>query len=82
MWRKISNQEQTEMTKMMIVTNKDFDITITNGLKNVEKNMNIMRKEMEDTKKESGTSRDEKYKIVNENRINRLKTSKEKINEF
>lgn len=70
------------MTKMMIVTNKDFDITITNGLKNVEKNMNIMRKEMEDTKKESGTSRDEKYKIVNENRINRLKTSKEKINEF
>lgn len=39
------------MTKMMIVTNKDFEITITNVLKNVEKNMNIMRKEMEDTKK-------------------------------
>lgn len=45
----------------MIVAEKDFKITITNVLRNIEKNMNIMRKELEDIK--NGTSKDENTKF-------------------
>lgn len=49
------------MTKMIIIADKDFKIAITNVLRNIEKNMNITRKELEDIK--NGTSKDENTKF-------------------
>lgn len=38
------------MTKMMELVDKDLNIVIINMFKNLKKNINIMRKEMEDMK--------------------------------
>lgn len=46
-----SIETEPEMTKMMILTDKNFKTAIINLLKNVEENMHKIKKTMENMKK-------------------------------
>lgn len=46
-----STETEPEMTKMMILTDKNFKTATINLLKNVEENMHMIKKTMENMKK-------------------------------
>lgn len=64
--RKISTDTGPSTTKILELADKDFNADIINMFKDLKKNLNKMRREMEDTKQPERSSKVKKYNIWNE----------------